>query len=480
MQPLTSQPCTLEQALAPHLAAGATYCVALSGGGDSVALLHALASLRGRAGFSLVALHLNHCLRGSESDADEQFCRAFCRTIKVPVRIKRMKVGAFATRHKMSLEDAGRRCRFEWFACEAGRLKAAAVFLAHHADDQAETVLLRLFRGAGVRGLAGMKHVARFKTMTIIRPWLGFRRRALDGYRAAHGLACRHDSSNDATRFERNWIRKTVMPAIAKRFGDGVADRIGQSACVCREVEDHLMAQASLFFNIYGCTSVLGLGFPMKAFADLDGAVQRAVLRLMLDRLHGWDRQQIEFDALEAVRLFALSDAPELPRPLPQPLHALKAYGHVFIGRIQPPALETMQAAIGRDIALSTGAVLRIERVARRGRGVSDNGEAWHEVALGRAATMIQYASLPARARIAVRPRSAGDRYRPVHGHERKVKELLIEAGVPQWLKETVPVLAANGEPVWLAGWRIADAFKTKQGALVYRLSLSTQGLPRA
>jgi len=100
-----------------------------------------------------------------------------------------------------------------------------------------------------------------------------------------------------------------------------------------------------------------------------------------------------------------------------------------------------------------------------RGLSMSDNGEAWRAVALGDTATMRQFCALPADAMVRVRPRRAGERYRPVHGHERKIKDLLIAAGVPQYLKDIIPVVEYQGALVWLAGWRIADAFQVAAGA---------------
>ena len=228
---------SLVHAVAPYIPRGTVFCVGLSGGGDSVALVHVLASLRQDRGFRLVALHLNHCLRGAESDADEQFCRGFCRGLGVPLRVKRIDVAAFARRHRLSVEDAARRCRFEWFEAHAATIGAAGIFLAHHADDQAETLLLRLFRGAGLRGIAGMKRTAAYRSLAIVRPWLGIRQQAIAAYRAVHGLSCRHDSSNDDTRFERNWVRKSVLPLIASRFGDNVAGRMAATAALCRDVD---------------------------------------------------------------------------------------------------------------------------------------------------------------------------------------------------------------------------------------------------
>lgn len=196
--------------------------VAVSGGLDSVCLLHALRS----AGARVVALHCNFHLRGSASDGDEAFVRQLCRDWDVPLRVMGFDTVAEALAGE-SIEMTARRLRYDWFAAEAAALardgEALSVAVAHHADDNAETVLLHLLRGTGLHGLTGMRTLHTYvsgagQAVVVWRPLLALPRRTLQAYAAAHGLAWRTDASNADTAYRRNAIRHTVLPVMRQHF----------------------------------------------------------------------------------------------------------------------------------------------------------------------------------------------------------------------------------------------------------------------
>ena len=163
---------------------GDTLIIGLSGGADSCALLDLLATLPGFP-LRLVAAHLNHCLRGADSDADEQFCRDLAARHDIPFESRRVDIRAAATADMLNLEDAGRRARIAFFEELRSTWQAAAIVLAHHADDQAETVLMRLLRGSGMTGLAGMSWS---NGRGYIRPLLGITRAEIEAYLAERHL----------------------------------------------------------------------------------------------------------------------------------------------------------------------------------------------------------------------------------------------------------------------------------------------------
>ncbi len=456
---------TLRQALHPHLAAGGHYAVALSGGADSVALLHLLANLRGDGGFSLQALHFNHMLRGADSDADEQFCCALCATLDVPFSAGSGDVRAYAQAHGLSLEDAARQCRFGWLAEAARACGATAVLLAQHADDQAETVLLRLLRGAGMRGLAGMQPQTVFHHMAFVRPLLPVRQKLLLAYANEWRLVHRHDRSNDDTRHTRNWLRHEIMPHIAARTADAGVERICQTAALARDTDEFLQQRAALLRARHCRRSCLGMLVPLAQFRTWHVTEQRALLRHILAELCAPAPPAMAFAALERLRRNALAGVAQADFTLPAPLAAGCAYGHVYLTAPPPPAPSPMDLSATTPRAWACGMTVALHPAPTRGISISDNGEAWRAVALGEAVAMRQFCALPPNAIVRVRSRRTGERYRPVHGHEHKIKDLLIAAGVPQYLKDVIPVVEYNGVIVWLAGWRIADAFKVAAGA---------------
>lgn len=181
--------------------------VALSGGADSVALVHVLKAL----GYALTALHCNFHLRGEESDRDQQFVETLCQRADIPLLVKHFNTKKYARQNRQSIEMAARDLRYDWFRQEITTQKAQAIAVGHHMNDQAETVILNLLRGTGIRGLAAMHP----KQGNIVRPLLGTTRQKIEEYLSSHGLSYITDSSNLEQDVLRNRVRLEVMPLLA-------------------------------------------------------------------------------------------------------------------------------------------------------------------------------------------------------------------------------------------------------------------------
>ncbi len=180
--------------------------VAVSGGADSVALLHSLLA----AGFSCVAAHCNFHLRGEESDSDEAFVRSLCERLGVPLRVAQFDTLAYVSEHKVSVEMAARELRYDWFFSLLDEMGIPVVAVAHHADDAAETFLLNLTRGTGLRGLTGMKALQG----RVARPMLGVSRQEVELYCKANRLTFVTDRTNNSDDYARNKIRHHVIPQL--------------------------------------------------------------------------------------------------------------------------------------------------------------------------------------------------------------------------------------------------------------------------
>ncbi len=204
--------------------------VGLSGGRDSVALLHLLVA----QGCELYACHVHHGIRGAEAEADATFCRELCTTLGVPLQVVVVDVPALAATTGESLELAARKARYEALVAERDRVGAEAVALAHHADDQAETALFRLARGAaGPRAMRAVSEHAGGHPGVWLRPLLHLRREELTAWLSARGLTWRDDASNDdPTCCTRNALRHEVLPALSRAMGRDVVPIIARSARV--------------------------------------------------------------------------------------------------------------------------------------------------------------------------------------------------------------------------------------------------------
>ncbi|HIS67540.1 MAG TPA: tRNA lysidine(34) synthetase TilS, partial [Candidatus Scatomorpha merdipullorum] len=183
---------------------------AVSGGADSVYLLHKCCELRAAKGLSVCAAHYNHCLRGEESERDERFVRALCEELGVELKAGRGDVAAYARENKLGIEEAARKLRYEFLERAADELGCEMILTAHNADDNAETMLMALARGAGPRGLAGIPPVRG----RVARPMLDVTRAEIERYLAENGFEYVEDSTNASTDYTRNRIRKLVMPVL--------------------------------------------------------------------------------------------------------------------------------------------------------------------------------------------------------------------------------------------------------------------------
>ena len=213
----------------------------LSGGPDSLCLLHILCLLRFEIGFGLSALHLNHKIRGAEADADAEWVKELCGLLCVPLAVYERDIPAMAKELGITEEDAGRRVRHELLKAEAEKT-GAKVALAHNRDDQAETVLLHLLRGSGIDGLGGIRPYslpnAFSETIPLIRPLLGITRAEIEAFAAETGMSFREDRSNTDTAYTRNRIRHDLIPGLKAEYNPQIVQalcRLAESAAADSE-----------------------------------------------------------------------------------------------------------------------------------------------------------------------------------------------------------------------------------------------------
>ena len=261
---------------------GRTIVAGLSGGADSVALVDALASLRRRRGFRVVAAHLDHGLRPASKD-DAAFCAALCETLDVPLRTGTAAVRARAAREKGGLEQAARRERYAFLRAVRDEEEAVAIAVAHTRDDQAETLLLRLLRGAGATGLAGM----RSRTGDILRPLLGVPRADVLAHLRERGLAWREDPSNADLAHRRNRVRHELLPYLEERFNPGVRAALARTASLLADEAAHIREEAEALLVRIAREEEGALLLDRLPLAEAPTALARAALRLALLRAGG-------------------------------------------------------------------------------------------------------------------------------------------------------------------------------------------------
>ena len=416
--------------------------VAVSGGADSVALLDILCRFEAEQ-LRLVVAHLNHCLRGEESDGDEQFVSRLAASYGLPFESQRSDVAGLSRRLRISLEDAGRRERYGFLARVAQSRGAASIALAHHRDDQAETVLIRLLRGAGGAGLSAMGD---FSGGMLKRPLLRVSRIEIEQYLKGAGLTYRTDASNADTNILRNSIRHELIPLLA-RYNPKISERLAATAEILAGDEELLVRLAETAYARLATPGEAGLTLALEELVLEPRGLRLRLYRHALAELRG-DLQRIGLSHLESIDRLVLSSRPNSRIKLPGDCFVVRSYGSLrFTGALQAPdsGLELSIGGVG-NYPLAGGARLLVERVPR-------------PASLDAGSRLVAYLA-PEAAPFPwlVRSFEPGDRFRPLGmSGVQKLKDLFMNEKIPVPERRRVPLLFSAGRILWVCGVRMAE-----------------------
>lgn len=426
-------PLAEEYAMFPR---GGTVLCAVSGGVDSISLLHFLAGLAPRYGFALAACHLNHGIR-PEAAADAAFVSTQCEGLSVPLSIKWEDVPAYAARHGLGLEEAGREVRYRFFDEAAAEIGGTVVVAtAHNADDNAETLLLHLIRGCGLKGLGGIPP----RRGRLVRPFLTAPRALIEAYAGERGLAHVEDATNADPAYTRNFLRLKVMPLL-KELNPGLTDTLSATAAGLRRDGEFLTARAAAV--AMDCKTAAGsVILPLACVNTQPAAVASRVAQLAVERLD----PDVVLTAAQRRGVLDLcaGENPSGHLDLPHGISAQRVYDDLvfsFPGRVE--VLEPMML----DFV-----------------GTRENGP-W-QITVERADCPEALPNsgneffLSAESPVLLRPRKTGDTLRlPHRAGAKSVKKWMIEAKIPQARRSLIPVLEQSGAVAAVYGLgRDADA----------------------
>jgi tRNA(Ile)-lysidine synthase len=456
------------------LPSGTRVAVALSGGADSVALLYALRELAEADRFHVVgAVHLNHQLRGADADADDEFCRSLAVRLDVPIDVERADIARLARESAISVEHAAHIARHAFFGRAAARLGAAAVAVAHTKDDQAETFLLRLLRGAGPRGLGGMHP----RSGIVVRPLIETSRSDVRECLRAAGIAFREDASNADLSIPRNRIRHELLPLLDARFSPGIVEVLDREAAIAREDAEYLEDQSRAAAARLVVRTTRGVEIDADALMGEPMAVVRRVIRHAQQVAAGADHF-IGFDAGEALRRFVVSKS---TGQLDLPGHRANRRGTAIVltpsrGREKPaPQADFLyQLEVPGEVAIPEAAcaISAASSAVPAGRLVR---EMWHLA--GRSDEAVIEASRLV-GPLAVRNRRPGDAFRPLGMSGRKtLQDFFVDAKIQRLERDITPVIVDSaGQIVWIAGLAVAEEFRvteaTKDVVILKRLPI--------
>lgn len=420
--------------------------VGVSGGADSVALLRLLALLT-QLDLSLLVAHVNHGLRGEAGGRDEEFVLRLAEELGLPCEVEHADVAAIARQRRLSLEEAGREVRYAFFRQVRERYGARCIAVAHTADDQAETVLMRLLRGAGPAGAAGMEPLT---ADGIVRPLLACSRGEVVGFLDSLGQSWCEDETNDDRAFLRNRIRHDILPHL-EDINPRVREALCQFSRLAADDEEYLAAVAEEEFDRLAVTEPSRVQLELAPLLALSRPLRYRVIRRALKEVRG-NLRRITFRHVEAVDALLTGEAPNASLDLPGAL-VVRSYGALSIrltGHMpEDSLLDTSEAGLTipgpGEYVLPDGSTL----VVTMEEGGEQSPNEWHAITVDGDAAPFPWE---------VRTFRPGDRlYLDGLGGRKKVKKLFMEEQVPPDKRRRLPILTAAGQILWICGIRRSD-----------------------
>ncbi len=439
-----------------HLAVG------VSGGADSVCLLLVLDALRDLLPFSMTVVHVEHGFRGQESLADASFVENLCKERGLPFRMFSVNMEELARAEGISLEEAGRKLRYQCFLQVCREQGANKIAVAHHRDDQAETVLMHLFRGAGLKGLCGMAPVrsAGEPGILVIRPLLDIGREDIEQWLREQGISWRTDATNEETVYTRNMLRLQVLPLIESKVQTGAGAHIAQTAERLSQVWQYLDAQAALAYDVCVCgersdqTSAREICIRLTEFGKLESLMKTMVLQQALENL---EQGLQDITAVHLQQILELSEKETgKMRMLPRGICARREYDRLILEVRKEPEVRKETEIFG----LSIPGTYRVgEDVwkfslenAKKCMGIPEKTYTkWFDYD-----RIIKCLSL--------RTRKPGDflEINEAHG-KKKLKDYFIDCKVPREERDSKLLLAEGNHVLWVPGMRISEAYKVTE-----------------
>ncbi len=427
----------------------------VSGGADSVALVHALARLEENAP-EIVVCHFNHRLRGRESERDEEFVSRLCEKLGLRFEVSSCDTEAFSKQTKLSIESAARKLRYEFFTGVCEKTGAERIATAHTADDRAETVLMRMIRGSGTFGISSIKP----RSENLIRPLINVSREEVINYLTDAGEKWVEDSSNDLTIFTRNRVRKQLLPLL-ETFNPQIKNALNRLADTAGRQSAYISLQAAgvfpQVFSRAGTDSLLAGS--VRKFRTVHGAVRSELLRTAYAAATG-GLERLEFLHLEEMDALLMSPVRSGAVSLPRGAVMEKSYGF-FCLVPRPGAADDYNLTVNGEGAkdLPGGTRAFFEKTS--------DTSLWGRSEVGHFS--LEKTGFP----IEVRNFRPGDRTFPLGMNgTKKLKSVFAERKIPSFLRSRLPIFTCKGDIIWAGGVVISDFHKAVKGDQSLRIKL--------
>lgn len=458
------------------VAPGDSILLGLSGGADSICLTRYFLARQKRWALRLHAVHVNHGLRGEEADRDEAFVRRFCAERALPLTVERRDVRAESRRMHCSEEEAGRRVRYAIFSEKAGQLGCRKIAVAHHADDNAETILFRLARGTGAEGLSGIAPV----NGKIIRPFLGIRQREIREILSELSQEHVEDGTNASEAYSRNFIRHRILPAM-EEVNAGAASHIAGLGAQVRELFGYLMPKMDALYEEKVSSSEEGIFLSERAWESLHPYERGELVRRMLFAAAGRRRDiaAVHVESLVTLMEKAVGKRQDYPYGVTAVrtetgILLKRAESRIFPGKAagekEPKQGESKQSNFGQNAGkmapvfpdLADG---RAEiSLPTQGMSVRFSVFPWKggEIPKKHCVKYFDYATI--KCKICLRTRAAGDYFvMDRQGRHKALGRYFIDEKIPASRRDEQLLLADGPHILWVLGGRISEAYKVSE-----------------
>lgn len=432
---------------------GDNVLIGLSGGIDSTALLYVLAEIAQWDRFKIGIVHINHLLRGEESHRDQQFIETLARRFSFPCYVKRLDVRAYAKERGISLQHAGRDVRYNFFHEISLEHAYDKIAVAHNLDDQVETFILRMLKGSGIRGLASIP----IKRGRIIRPFLNIYRSEIEEYVNASSISYVEDSSNSKIVYERNYVRKEIIP-LMKKLNPAFKEKIFLLLHDMTNINNFFEERAVRFTESHLKPEAQGIFLEIKALDELDSETRFRVIANTLDQLEPGFIALREHHRL--VDKILRGSRPNLAITLPHDIKVKRIYDRlIFTNKQTKPVIkDVFPIKFGENRLELFKLILDIKLLevddnplfAKKGEGGI--------FALDRNIAFFDADKIGG---LCVRVFREGDRFFPLGmNHSVKLKDFFISRKIPKEQRRQIPLLISNNDIIWIIGHRIDERYK--------------------
>lgn len=427
-----------------HMLSRGDRCIAaVSGGADSMGLLHALIRLNGIFKVSYRVIHVHHGLRGAEADRDANFVRSTCARYNIPCKVIEVKVLDFAAKHKLSTEEAARYLRYQALETEAQRWemeedtqKQVKIAVAHNKQDNAETILMQLARGSGLKGVSGMAPVRG----RIIRPLLEVSREEIEAYLVKEEESWINDSTNDESDYTRNRIRHDILPLFISEVNAASVENITRAGKLIGQADQYLTKSAEKILKEIVRPSGAGFEITVDEFRKQDPIIRNYIIKLLIGMVNR-TMKNITSRHIEDIADLAYAETGK-HIDLPYRLMAERLYDGIRVYR-----KESLNAAKEDEGQASFGRFV-FRTFPYRGEPVPN----------GKYTKWFDYDKIDDL--MEVRYRQSGDTIELKGVGTKALRTYMTDAKIPQEERDAIPVIATGNHVMWLVGHRISERYK--------------------